>query len=98
MPPRSSESRRNLVDEIWTDQPPVPRQPVRVHALEYAGVAVPEKLAAMRRLVRDARASSLLIMAMDEVRKRSETRGVSYDAVRRCAGIIQCTRIDMKRL
>lgn len=57
----------NLVDAIWTDQPPVPRRPVRVHPVKLAGVAVPEKLAAVRKLVVEARASSLVVMAMDEV-------------------------------
>lgn len=58
------------MDEIWTDQPPVPRQPVRVHPLKFAGVGVPEKVAAVRKLVVKERASSLVVMAMDEVRIR----------------------------
>jgi len=28
----------NLVDAIWTDQPPVPKQPVSIHDFTYAGV------------------------------------------------------------
>lgn len=55
------------MDQIWTDQLPVPQRPVRVHPLKFAGVAVPEKLAAVRKLVLEARASSLVVMAMDEV-------------------------------
>lgn len=58
----------NLVDEIWTNQPPMPCQPVRVHPLKYAGVSVPEKLESVRKLVLEARATSLVVMAMDEVR------------------------------
>lgn len=61
---------RNLVDEIWTDQPPIPRHPVRIHPLEYAGVAVSEKLSAVRKLLLEARAWSLVVMAMDEVNKQ----------------------------
>lgn len=57
----------NLVDAVWTDQPPVPQGPVRVHPLRFAGVAVPEKLAAMRKLVVKEGASSLVVMALDEV-------------------------------
>lgn len=57
----------NLVDTIWTDQPPAPQRPVRVHPVKFAGVAVPEKLAAVRKLVVKERASSLVVMAMDEV-------------------------------
>lgn len=55
------------MDEIWTDQPPVPCQPVKVHPLKYAGVGVSEKLATVRSLVKAARATSLVVMAMDEV-------------------------------
>lgn len=64
----------NLVDAIWRDQPPVPRRPVRVHPVKLAGVAVPEKFAAVRKLVVEARASSLVVMAMDEVIAAVEAR------------------------
>lgn len=63
----------NLVDGIWPDQPPVPCQPVRVHPVKYAGVAVPDKLVAVRKLIVDARACSLVVMAMDEVSKKMDT-------------------------
>lgn len=63
------------MDEIWTDQPPIPRHPVRIHPLEYAGVAVSEKLSAVRELLLEARAWSLVVMAMDEV-SRQENRDV----------------------
>ena len=63
LPPPGS----NLVDAIWTDQPPIPQRPVRVHPVKFAGVAVPEKLTAVRELVEKERASSLVVMAMDEV-------------------------------
>lgn len=58
------------MDAIWADQPPVPQRPVRVHPVKFAGVAVPEKLAAVRKLVIKERASSLVVMAMDEVSPR----------------------------
>lgn len=57
------------MDQIWEDQPPVPCEPVRVHPLEYAGVGVPEKLATVRKLVLEARASTLVVMALDEARQ-----------------------------
>eukprot|EP00752_Nemacystus_decipiens_P016215 g14500.t1 len=65
----------NLVDAIWTDQPPVPQRPVRIHPVRFAGVAVPEKLAAVRKLVVKERASSLVVMAMDEVAWLFNIRG-----------------------
>ncbi|CBN78835.1 conserved unknown protein [Ectocarpus siliculosus] len=81
---------RNLVDEIWTDQPPVPRRPVRVHPLKFAGVGVPEKIAAVRKLVVKERASSLVVMAMDEVAWLFNIRGsdILYNPVAFAASLL----------
>ncbi|CAM9181008.1 unnamed protein product [Ectocarpus sp. 6 AP-2014] len=80
----------NLVDEIWTDQPPVPRRPVRVHPLKFAGVGVPEKIAAVRKLVVKERASSLVVMAMDEVAWLFNIRGsdILYNPVAFAASLL----------
>lgn len=59
------------MDEIWTDQPPVPCRPVYLHPIKYAGTSVLDKLVAVRKLVLDARASSMVVMAMDEVKNES---------------------------
>eukprot|EP00752_Nemacystus_decipiens_P008249 g7376.t1 len=73
----------NLVDAVWTDQPPVPQRPVRVHPVKFAGVAVPEKLAAVRKLVVEEGASSLVVMATDEVAWLFNIRGgdILFNAV-----------------
>ncbi|CAB1113141.1 unnamed protein product [Ectocarpus sp. CCAP 1310/34] len=80
----------NLVDEIWTDQPPVPRRPVRVHPLKFAGVGVSEKIAAVRKLVVKERASSLVVMAMDEVAWLFNIRGsdILYNPVTFAASLL----------
>ncbi|CAM9209508.1 unnamed protein product, partial [Hapterophycus canaliculatus] len=80
----------NLVDQIWTEQPSVPQQPVRVHPLKFAGVAVTKKLAAVRKLVVDARASSLVVMAMDEVAWLFNIRGsdILYNPVAFAAALL----------
>ncbi|KAH8917068.1 Creatinase/aminopeptidase [Atractiella rhizophila] len=36
--------RRNLVDSIWVDKPPLPRDKIHVHPLQYAGTHASEKL------------------------------------------------------
>jgi Xaa-Pro aminopeptidase len=33
----------NLVDLVWSDRPPFPKTPLRVHPMEYAGKSVAEK-------------------------------------------------------
>ncbi len=75
----------NLVDAIWTDQPPVPHAPVRVHPLRLAGVSVPEKLATVRKLVVKEGASSLVVMAMDEVYHQAARRLTASLFVYACA-------------
>ncbi|CAM9861190.1 unnamed protein product [Discosporangium mesarthrocarpum] len=65
----------NLVDKIWVDQPPKPANPVKIHPLEYAGVPISEKLTAIRRHTTEAGASSLVVMALDEVAWLFNIRG-----------------------
>lgn len=44
----------NLVDRIWTDQPPPPMQPVKAHPIEFAGETADSKIT---RLAADLRAA-----------------------------------------
>ena len=44
----------NLVDRIWTDQPPPPMQPVKAHPIEFAGETADSKIS---RLAADLRAA-----------------------------------------
>ncbi|CAM9226800.1 unnamed protein product [Choristocarpus tenellus] len=73
----------NLVDKVWIDQPMEPCCPVKMHPLELAGVSVPEKLASIRKLVCEEGASSLVIMALDEIAWLFNIRGndVSFNPV-----------------
>ena len=38
----------NLVDAVWEGRPAFPDAPLRVHALDFAGVSVADKLATLR--------------------------------------------------
>jgi Xaa-Pro aminopeptidase len=55
----------NLVDRIWPDQPGAPMQPVKVHALEFAGESHPEKRARLAADLRKAGERAAVITLPD---------------------------------
>lgn len=57
----------NLVDNIWTDQPPQTSNPVITLSTEFTGKTVADKLAEIRREMVDAHAEVLVVTALDEV-------------------------------
>ena len=58
----------NLIDEIWgTDRPAVPTSPFRVHPLEYAGCTVAEKVAKIRKEMKDKKATMAVFPSLDDV-------------------------------
>ncbi|KAL5732020.1 Xaa-Pro aminopeptidase [Ranunculus cassubicifolius] len=66
----------NLVDEIWKDsRPGPPIQPVRLHDLKYAGLAVSSKLASLRSELARAGASAIVISMLDEIAWLLNLRG-----------------------
>lgn len=38
----------NLVDELWSEQPARPSEPLQIHPLKFAGVSSADKLASVR--------------------------------------------------
>lgn len=73
----------NLVDEIWTDRPAPPKEPLRVHPLEWAGKPAGEKLGEVRKQMEEAGAGALLVTMLDEVAWLLNLRGadVAYNPV-----------------
>ncbi|KIY93943.1 X-Pro aminopeptidase, partial [Monoraphidium neglectum] len=70
----------NLVDAAWGDaQPELPLSPLRVHALQWAGQGVADKLAAMRQKMKAAEAGALLVTGLDEVAWLLNLRGSDVD-------------------
>lgn len=66
----------NLVDTVWgDDRPSEPKEPLRVHALEWAGKSVADKLAAMRSEMAAAGCGALLATMLDEVAWLYNLRG-----------------------
>lgn len=66
---------QNFVDQIWTNRPPMPQSPVRLHPAEFAGRAVAEKLSDVRAAMEKEGADVLVVTALDEVAYLLNWRG-----------------------
>lgn len=64
-------------EEIWADRPALPQAPVFIHASEYAGESVQQKLARVRAYVRDEQkgCKGILLSALDDIAWTLNLRG-----------------------
>lgn len=60
---------------IWTDRPPVPMSPLRLHPLKYAGEDTPSKLLRIRKALRALHADGMLVAALDDIAWTLNLRG-----------------------
>ena len=60
---------------IWHDRPPIPEHPVDIYPLEYAGEATHDKLARIRKALRDEHADGMLMTALDDIAWTLNLRG-----------------------
>ncbi len=67
--------RRNLVDAVWSNPPPPPCTPMRVHPLQYAGKSSTEKISDLRSSLKSQKADAQLVCALDEVAWLLNVRG-----------------------
>ncbi|CAH9145144.1 unnamed protein product [Cuscuta epithymum] len=66
----------NLVDEIWKEsRQQLPKEPVRMHDLRYAGVDVSSKLLSLRTDLINAGSSAIVITMLDEIAWLLNLRG-----------------------
>ncbi|GAA6199475.1 aminopeptidase P family protein [Aquicoccus sp. SU-CL01552] len=65
----------NLVDRIWTDQPPAPMQPVKPHPLEFAGETAASKCARLAEELRTAGHRAAAITLPDSIMWLLNIRG-----------------------
>ncbi|HLS18878.1 MAG TPA: aminopeptidase P family protein [Paracoccaceae bacterium] len=66
---------RNLVDAIWSDQPPPPMGAVRVHKLELAGESAAEKRARIGKAVADLGAETAILSLPESISWLLNIRG-----------------------
>ncbi|MBI6629058.1 aminopeptidase P family protein [Pontibaca salina] len=65
----------NLVDRIWTDQPPPPMHPVRPHPIEYAGETADSKRARLAETLRDSGHRAAVLTLPDSIMWLLNIRG-----------------------
>ncbi len=61
--------------QIWTNRPPVPINPITVHPLSLAGEPAHEKLARIRKALRQQHADGMLVCALDDIAWTLNLRG-----------------------
>ena len=63
------------LDVVWADRPPVPADKAVIHPLEYAGEPCHEKLARIRRALKERHACGMLAAALDDIAWTLNLRG-----------------------
>lgn len=69
------EIRFDLIDELWTDRPEIPKAPIFVHNVEYAGKPRTEKLAEVRSEMKKLNSGYYLISSLDDIAWLLNIRG-----------------------
>lgn len=65
----------DLLDNVWGDRPPMPAEPVYIHAEFYAGKSLAEKVAEVRAVLKEKKATDLLITTLDDIAWLFNLRG-----------------------
>ena len=63
------------LQQIWTDRPPIPDNPIEIQPLEYAGKSCREKLAQIRGELRKHHADGMLAASLDDIAWTLNLRG-----------------------
>ena len=61
--------------QLWTDRPPIPRNPVALHPMEFAGESTASKLARIRKALHGRHADGILMAALDDIAWTLNLRG-----------------------
>ena len=69
--------RTNLdpLSQIWKDRPAIPVNPVEIYPMEYAGESCHEKIARIRKALREKHADGMLMSALDDIAWTLNLRG-----------------------
>ncbi|KAH6825497.1 aminopeptidase P1 [Perilla frutescens var. hirtella] len=94
----------NLVDEVWISRPLPEANPVVVHAIEFSGRSVEDKLKDLRGELLQEKARAIVLTALDEVAWLYNVRGsdVAYSPVVHAYAIVTSTAaffyVDKRKL
>lgn len=61
--------------EIWTDRPPIPLAPANIHSIQYTGESAHEKIARIRKALREKHADGMLMASLDDIAWTLNLRG-----------------------
>lgn len=61
--------------QIWKDRPVIPENPVEIYSLKYAGESCSEKIARIRKGLREKHADGMLMSALDDIAWTLNLRG-----------------------
>lgn len=73
----------DLIDELWTDRKPMPKEPIFIHDIKYAGKSASEKLDMVRDKMKEREADYYLIGSLDDIAWLYNIRGndIPYNPV-----------------
>ena len=63
------------LQQVWRDRPSLPLNKIEVHPLEYAGEGCTQKIARIRRALREKHADGMLVSALDDIAWTLNLRG-----------------------
>ena len=63
------------LEQIWKDRPSIPKNPVEIQPLEYAGEDAKSKIARIRKALRGQHADGMLVSALDDIAWTLNLRG-----------------------
>ncbi|WBA81639.1 aminopeptidase P family protein [Endozoicomonas sp. GU-1] len=69
----------DLLNDIWTDRPARPAEPVFIHQDTYAGKTLTEKVTEVREILKERKATELLITTLDDIAWLFNLRGSDID-------------------
>lgn len=65
----------DLIAQIWTQRPALPKQAIRIHGVEWSGESVSSKLARVRQAMQAMGAKTHLVSALDDIAWLTNLRG-----------------------
>lgn len=68
-------TKKDIVDEVWSERPGIPQNPPYIYGVEYAGQTVIEKIRNIRRELEQQKCDSTLLSALDEIAWTLNLRG-----------------------
>ena len=82
---------KDLISDLWTNRPPLPKNKISDHSVDYAGISRDEKMKSIRKIMKEKGAKEYLIPALDCLAWILNLRGsdIDYNPVFYSFGILR---------